>query len=148
MPHTRNCIECLGFETGPFKGNCSKACSHLNFTSAEKLDKNDCRVKNHKGCWMSFKMTEQDGFDKYFVTILNKVGKSEKVIAQRGRPTRTYKHSSALITVPDMNQKDSYPKDEQLMDNFQGPSRLLLEDLNNEGGSVFVCPSMGPNSQP
>ncbi|KAI4878702.1 hypothetical protein NFI96_013478 [Prochilodus magdalenae] len=66
-----NCIECLAFGSGPFKKNCSESCTHLTHTVHEKLPKSDCRVKDHEGCWMSFTMTEQDGFDKYIVNILD-----------------------------------------------------------------------------
>ncbi|XP_036425194.1 integrin beta-2 [Colossoma macropomum] len=65
-----SCIECLGFGSGPFQKNCTESCSHLKAETEEKLLKSDCRVKDHEGCWMSFTMTEQDGFDKYNVKIL------------------------------------------------------------------------------
>ncbi|XP_035379481.1 integrin beta-2 isoform X2 [Electrophorus electricus] len=65
-----SCIECLAFGTGSFAKNCSKSCSHLQHEMNEKLINNDCRVKDHEGCWMFFSMTEKDGFDKYSVKIL------------------------------------------------------------------------------
>ncbi|XP_062861979.1 integrin beta-2 isoform X2 [Trichomycterus rosablanca] len=68
-----SCIECLGFGTGPFEKNCSKSCSHLIAQTVDKLIKSDCQVKNHMGCRMFFTMTEQDGFDKYYVKILKDV---------------------------------------------------------------------------
>ncbi|XP_056611668.1 integrin beta-2-like isoform X1 [Triplophysa dalaica] len=65
-----SCVECLAFESGPFKKNCSEACNHLKLSISEKLAKSDCRVKDAEGCWMTFTMTEQDGFDKYLVNVL------------------------------------------------------------------------------
>ncbi|XP_026127046.1 integrin beta-2-like [Carassius auratus] len=65
-----SCVECLAFGTGPFEKNCSKACSHLQHTMVERLLNSHCRVKDKEGCWMIFAMTEQRGFDKYFVRVL------------------------------------------------------------------------------
>ncbi|XP_056321847.1 integrin beta-2 [Danio aesculapii] len=65
-----SCVECLAFGTGPFEKNCSLACKHLNFKTVEKLVKSDCRVKDKEGCWMAFTMTEEPGFDRYFVSVL------------------------------------------------------------------------------
>lgn len=65
-----SCIDCLGFGAGPFKKNCTSACSHLKAETVENLIKDDCRVKDQEGCWMLFAMTELDGFDKYAVKIL------------------------------------------------------------------------------
>ncbi|XP_066542496.1 integrin beta-2 [Hoplias malabaricus] len=72
-PKSGNCIECLGFKKGPFEKNCSVSCSHLNATlKVQRGEKGNCRVKDQEGCWMSFTMNEQDGFDKYFVDIFDK----------------------------------------------------------------------------
>ncbi|XP_056092875.1 integrin beta-2 [Rhinichthys klamathensis goyatoka] len=65
-----SCVECLAFGTGPFEKNCSLACGHLKSVTVEKLLKSDCRVKDHMGCWMSFTMKEQLGFDKYDMNVL------------------------------------------------------------------------------
>lgn len=65
-----SCVECLAFSTGPFEKNCSLACSHLRYVMVEKLLKSDCRVKDSAGCWMSFTMKEQLGFDKYDMNVL------------------------------------------------------------------------------
>ncbi|TRY99864.1 hypothetical protein DNTS_016960, partial [Danionella cerebrum] len=68
-----SCVECLAFGSGPFEKNCSLACKHLQHEMVEKLAKIDCRIKDQKGCWMSFKMTELLGFDTYFVSILKDI---------------------------------------------------------------------------
>ncbi|XP_051566065.1 integrin beta-2-like [Myxocyprinus asiaticus] len=65
-----SCVECLAFGTGPFEKNCSLSCGHLKHNTVEKLIKSDCRVKDKEGCWMSFTMTELDGFDNYLVNVL------------------------------------------------------------------------------
>lgn len=70
----RSCVECLAFGSGPFEKNCSKACGHLKVNVVEKMLKGDCRVKDKEGCWMTFTMTEQAGFDKYFVNVLQNRG--------------------------------------------------------------------------
>ncbi len=71
----RSCVECLAFGTGPFEKNCTASCKHLKLETVEKLLKSDCRVKDKEGCWMSFTMTEQFGFDKYFVSVLKDRGR-------------------------------------------------------------------------
>lgn len=67
-----SCVECLAFGSGPLEKNCSKACGHLKLNQVEKMLMltHVCRVKDKEGCWMLFSMTEQDGFDKYFVNVL------------------------------------------------------------------------------
>ncbi|KAF4087153.1 hypothetical protein AMELA_G00092400 [Ameiurus melas] len=65
-----SCVECKAFGTGPFEKNCSMSCSHLDIEEVEKLPKRECQVKDKEGCRMIFSMTEQDGFDKYFVKVL------------------------------------------------------------------------------
>ncbi|XP_061647887.1 integrin beta-2 isoform X1 [Phyllopteryx taeniolatus] len=68
-----NCIECLGFESGPLKKNCSLACkesiSHEmtdQFTISSKL----CQQKDSNSCWIKFKLDQQFGEDKYMAEIL------------------------------------------------------------------------------
>ncbi|XP_067300549.1 integrin beta-2 [Pseudorasbora parva] len=65
-----SCVECLAFGTGPFEKNCSLSCAHLNVVPVDKLVKSDCRVKDKEGCWMTFTMTEQLGFDQYSINVL------------------------------------------------------------------------------
>uniref|UniRef100_A0A8D3DG22 Integrin beta n=1 Tax=Scophthalmus maximus TaxID=52904 RepID=A0A8D3DG22_SCOMX len=68
----QNCIECLGFDSGPFKKNCSLACSktifHMmvdQFTIATK----QCQHKDSEGCWIKFKMDQLFG-EEYSAEIL------------------------------------------------------------------------------
>lgn len=70
----RNCVECMSFGTGPFKKNCTAACTHLEITTVEKLARSECLVKDSEGCRMIFSMTQQDGFGKYFVKVLRDRG--------------------------------------------------------------------------
>ncbi|MCI4378656.1 hypothetical protein PGIGA_G00218320 [Pangasianodon gigas] len=65
-----SCVECKAFGTGPFEKNCTASCTHLEVIVVENLGRKDCRVKDREGCWMSFSMTVQDGFDKYTVNVL------------------------------------------------------------------------------
>ncbi|XP_043105025.1 integrin beta-2 [Puntigrus tetrazona] len=67
---SRSCVECLAFGTGLFEKNCSIACGHLKHTMADKLFSNDCRERDKEGCLMYYVMSEQLGFDKYFVSVL------------------------------------------------------------------------------
>ncbi|TSK92916.1 Villin-1 [Bagarius yarrelli] len=65
-----SCVECKAFGSGPFEKNCSVSCTHLEVTVEEKLAKKECQVRDKEGCRMIFSMTEQDGFDRYFVKVL------------------------------------------------------------------------------
>ncbi|KAE8299798.1 Integrin beta-2 Cell surface adhesion glycoproteins [Larimichthys crocea] len=67
------CIECLGFDSGPLKKNCSVACSPSiyhemvdQFTISDKL----CRVKDTESCWIKFKLDQLVGKDNYKAEIL------------------------------------------------------------------------------
>ncbi|XP_057708354.1 integrin beta-2 [Corythoichthys intestinalis] len=68
-----NCIECLGFQSGPFNKNCSAACRESvlhemvdQFTIASKL----CKQRDTNGCWMKFKLDQLFGEDKFMAEIL------------------------------------------------------------------------------
>ncbi|XP_077436550.1 integrin beta-2 isoform X4 [Vanacampus margaritifer] len=68
-----NCIECLGFESGPLKKNCSMACRERilhemvdQFTFSSPL----CRQRDTNGCWIKFKLDQQFGEDKYIAEIM------------------------------------------------------------------------------
>ncbi|XP_060683576.1 integrin beta-2 [Hemiscyllium ocellatum] len=68
-----HCIECLGFSSGPFKENCSLACKNIKHNLKEELDdKNACKEKDSKNCWMNFVMIELDGVSQYHVLIKKK----------------------------------------------------------------------------
>lgn len=74
----RNCIECLGFDLGPFKKNCSVACSESvyhqmvdQFTFSSK----ECQQKDTESCWIKFKLDQLVGEDTYQAEILKQRGK-------------------------------------------------------------------------
>uniref|UniRef100_A0A4W6G4L3 Integrin beta n=1 Tax=Lates calcarifer TaxID=8187 RepID=A0A4W6G4L3_LATCA len=68
-----NCIECLGFQSGPFEKNCSEACGKSifatvvdQFTFSDKL----CHLKDSQSCWVDFKLKQLVGEDNYKAEIL------------------------------------------------------------------------------
>lgn len=70
-----NCIECLAFDSGPFKKNCTGACTNNitfdlvdHFTLPSKL----CQQKDSEGCWIKFKLNQLVGDEKYHAEILKK----------------------------------------------------------------------------
>ncbi|KAI1884889.1 hypothetical protein AGOR_G00214520 [Albula goreensis] len=74
-----SCIECLGFQTGPFSKNCSESCTHIqpNVTK-DKLNTKGmtggsagwaCKEKDTSNCWMIFNMKQVHGFNKYMAFI-------------------------------------------------------------------------------
>ncbi|CAI5670717.1 unnamed protein product [Oreochromis niloticus] len=67
-----NCIECLGFESGPFKKNCSEACKTISSTIVDKFPfkSKECKQKDSEGCWMTFKLVQLVGEDNYVAEIL------------------------------------------------------------------------------
>ncbi|KAJ8403507.1 hypothetical protein AAFF_G00352790 [Aldrovandia affinis] len=68
-----NCIECLGFQTGPFSKNCSGLCPKIQYTIVEKLSvKKPCKEKDSENCFMIFSMEELDGVGYYNVVIQEK----------------------------------------------------------------------------
>ncbi|MGH0120717.1 UNVERIFIED_CONTAM: hypothetical protein FKN15_031646 [Acipenser sinensis] len=64
------CIECLGFQRGPYSKNCSKACSHITHTNEDKVvNRKVCKEKDSENCWMIFIMEELDGVNQYKAII-------------------------------------------------------------------------------
>ncbi|XP_056146129.1 integrin beta-2 [Lampris incognitus] len=69
----QQCIECLGFNTGPFKKNCTQSCGEsVTHTMVDTftMTKKPCKQKDEEGCWMIFKMEQLDGEDNYKAEIL------------------------------------------------------------------------------
>lgn len=76
----RECIECIGFDSGPFKDNCSKACSSITLDKGDMsgAGRKQCELKDSKGCWMKFSLDQLVGEDYYYAEIQNERGKMEK----------------------------------------------------------------------
>ncbi|MGH0170507.1 UNVERIFIED_CONTAM: hypothetical protein FKN15_059126 [Acipenser sinensis] len=69
------CIECLGFQSGPYSKNCSKACSDITHTNVDKVvNRKVCKEKDSENCWMIFTMEELDGENQYKAIIRNERG--------------------------------------------------------------------------
>ncbi|XP_072253903.1 integrin beta-2 [Leuresthes tenuis] len=70
-----NCIECLGFDSGPFKKNCSVACRQsIQHVMVDKvtIPGKECRQKDSEGCWVTFKLVQVFGMDNYTAEIQEK----------------------------------------------------------------------------
>uniref|UniRef100_UPI0037E938FA integrin beta-2 isoform X2 n=1 Tax=Semicossyphus pulcher TaxID=241346 RepID=UPI0037E938FA len=68
-----NCIECLGFDSGAFKKNCSVACSRsIDAEMVEQftITSKQCLQKDSNGCWIKFKLQQLTGMDNYKAEIL------------------------------------------------------------------------------
>lgn len=78
----RNCIECLGFNIGPFKGNCSKACSTVVPDTVSQLNKKgkQCELKDSESCWIKFSLEQLDGVDTYKAEIQSERGNMEQLV--------------------------------------------------------------------
>lgn len=73
----RKCIECLGFQTGPFSKNCSQACTSISeFKMVETLPPGKpCDVRDVESCRVFFAIKQLDGEDNYTAQILKTRGK-------------------------------------------------------------------------
>ncbi|XP_017276567.1 integrin beta-2 [Kryptolebias marmoratus] len=69
--HKQTCIECLGFNSGPFAKNCSAACNTISRQMVDKftLPGNECKHKDSEGCWITFKLKQLVGLDNYTAEI-------------------------------------------------------------------------------
>ncbi|KAM3607771.1 uncharacterized protein V6R79_013611 [Siganus canaliculatus] len=68
-----NCIECLGFDSGPFKKNCLEACGSIaDYKKVDQftLPSKQCEQKDSEGCWIKFKLEQLPGDDSYNAEIL------------------------------------------------------------------------------
>ncbi|XP_061578994.1 integrin beta-2 [Cololabis saira] len=68
-----SCIECLGFDSGPFEKNCTKTCRRSIYH--EKVEKfsipgKECRQKDSKACWITYKLEQLVGRDNYKAEVL------------------------------------------------------------------------------
>uniref|UniRef100_A0A665WPU8 Integrin beta n=1 Tax=Echeneis naucrates TaxID=173247 RepID=A0A665WPU8_ECHNA len=67
------CIECLGFDSGPYQKNCSLACnSSIYYEKVEKftISKEPCKLKDSQGCWIKFSLEQLVGVDNYRAEVL------------------------------------------------------------------------------
>ncbi|TNN56328.1 Integrin beta-2 [Liparis tanakae] len=70
-----NCIECLGFQSGPFKKNCSETCSasiYHEMVDQSTIQSKRCQQKDSDGCWIKFNLDQLVGEDNYKAEILKK----------------------------------------------------------------------------
>ncbi|KAM9365076.1 integrin beta-2 [Pholidichthys leucotaenia] len=67
-----NCIECKGFQLGPFEKTCDVACNTTSYFMADKfnLPGKECQQKDSEGCWIKFKLQQLVGRDNYYAEIL------------------------------------------------------------------------------
>ncbi|XP_068602189.1 integrin beta-2 [Brachionichthys hirsutus] len=68
-----DCIECLGFESGVFKQNCSVACKKVidhEMVDEFSISSKECLQKDTAGCWILFKLEQMVGEDHYKAEIL------------------------------------------------------------------------------
>ncbi|XP_077172895.1 integrin beta-2 isoform X2 [Paroedura picta] len=64
-----SCVECMFFNSGPLQKNCSEACS--NITQRTTLpDARVCREKDSENCWISYKIFQEAGEEKYSVEVI------------------------------------------------------------------------------
>lgn len=68
-----NCIECLGFDIGPLKKNCSTVCGKSIYH--EMVDQSPqqgkkCHQKDTEGCWIKFNLEQLVGVDNYKAEIV------------------------------------------------------------------------------
>ncbi|XP_022609616.1 integrin beta-2-like isoform X2 [Seriola dumerili] len=67
-----NCIECLAFDSGPFKKNCSMACSksiYYQMVEQFSISSKECHLKDSEGCWITFKLEQLVGEDNFLAQV-------------------------------------------------------------------------------
>lgn len=64
-----SCVECRAFQSGPLEKNCSEACSNIQYVEGSQAGSRQCREKDSKNCWISFRMSQDDGEEMYTVTV-------------------------------------------------------------------------------
>ncbi|XP_044888742.1 integrin beta-2 isoform X2 [Mauremys mutica] len=64
-----SCVECREFGSGPFQKNCTAACSNID-KSNSLAGGRQCREKDSENCWISYRMKQEDGEDKYSFQVI------------------------------------------------------------------------------
>ncbi|XP_033842963.1 integrin beta-2 [Periophthalmus magnuspinnatus] len=66
-----SCVECLAFDVGPFKKNCSVACSSVSHQKVPHLgNARHCELKDSEGCWVRYRLQQLVGRDRYSADVL------------------------------------------------------------------------------
>lgn len=79
-PHS-SCAECLKFDKGPFGKNCSAACGRLQLSN-NPVKGRTCKERDSEGCWVTYMLEQQDGWDHYIIYVDESRGEATGV--QRG----------------------------------------------------------------
>lgn len=66
-PHS-SCAECLKFDKGPFGKNCSAACRRLQLSN-NPVKGRTCKERDSEGCWVTYMLEQQDGWDHYIIYV-------------------------------------------------------------------------------
>nr|XP_020140288.1 LOW QUALITY PROTEIN: integrin beta-2-like [Microcebus murinus] len=64
-----SCAECLRFDKGPLKKNCSAACRNLRLLEVPAQSSRRCKERDSEGCWMTYTLWQQDGWDRYDIHV-------------------------------------------------------------------------------
>uniref|UniRef100_A0A3Q1CZH3 Integrin beta n=1 Tax=Amphiprion ocellaris TaxID=80972 RepID=A0A3Q1CZH3_AMPOC len=67
-----DCIECLGFGSGPFGKICDTNCRNITYDMVDNfaISGKECHQKDSEGCWITFKLNQLVGEDNYEAEIL------------------------------------------------------------------------------
>ncbi|KAM9804508.1 integrin beta-2 [Neosynchiropus ocellatus] len=69
-----NCIQCLGFDSGPLQKNCSQACTSIKRKQMVKtfsFSSSLCHQRDSESCWVKFRLKQLVGVDNYEAEILD-----------------------------------------------------------------------------
>lgn len=76
-----SCVECKAFQSGPLEKNCSAACKNIQYVEELQARSWQCKEKDSNNCWMSFRMSQDDGEEMYTVTVDPKKGTPAPLLA-------------------------------------------------------------------
>lgn len=74
----RACIECLGFQSGPFAKNCSAACINMTVTMVDQFttSNKECNQRDSEGCRITFQLFQLVGEDRFRAEVLKVKGET------------------------------------------------------------------------